>query len=144
MPTYREHLPAEDQEPEPQDQTVVVATETQGGELQPPTPEGPEEVDVKSLPPHVHWAGMAAGSASRREIREEDFKREGVEDQATVVWSRDNDFRVPLSELTEEAQKIVARQDNMHFVNTEESAEPADETVEEVATETPSRHGKKK
>lgn len=137
-------MSTESQEPEPQEQTVVVATETEGGALQPPTPEGPEEVDVKSLPPHVHWAGMAAGSASRREIREEDFKREGVEDQATVVWSRDNDFRVPLSELTEEAQKIVARQDNMHFVNTEDSAEATEEPAEDIATETLSRHGKKK
>lgn len=137
-------MSTESQEPEPQDQDVVVATEGEAGEVQPPTTDGPQTVDVASLPPHVHWTGVAAGAASRREIREEDFKKNGVDDQATVVWSRENDFRVPLDTLSEGAIKVIARQDNMHFVNTEEQAEKSEsegDTAE--ASSAASKHRKK-
>lgn len=111
--------------PEQPDRETVVAAETVDGERVPPTPEGPQEVDIESMPPHVYWNGLAVGSASRREITTDEFKSAGVEDQATVVWSRENDFRVPLSAFTEAALRVVAVQANMHFVNTQKTDDTA-------------------
>lgn len=53
------------------------------------------------------------GYAGTREITKAQWKRAGVEDQETTIWSADNEFRLPVGDFTPEALAVLAKDRNL-------------------------------
>lgn len=77
------------------------------------SPAIPEQQDSESrdFEPYVEWSG----GAGYREVTADQWRDAGIEDQGTVVWTRESP-RVLLSDLTEAAQKRLAEEPNFSFV----------------------------
>ena len=77
-----------------------------------PTDMGTVEVVVdNSSHSYVEWTG----SAGVREVTVEQWKAAGVEDQDTVLWTRESP-RVSMSALTVAAQERLAAEPDFKFV----------------------------
>lgn len=53
------------------------------------------------------------GDAGTREISKADWRAAGVEDQETVTWNADNEYRVPADQFTEQALQVLTRDRNL-------------------------------
>jgi hypothetical protein len=53
------------------------------------------------------------GYAGTREITKAQWKRAGVEDQDTTIWSAENDFSLPVSDFKPEALALLAKDRNL-------------------------------
>lgn len=51
-----------------------------------------------------------------REITAADWKKAGVEGQKTVTWSKDNNFRVPVADLSADALKVIEADSELKLV----------------------------
>lgn len=108
----RSNSGSEQSNPEPQsfqvgdDQVAPVVDEETNAGLTP--------ADEEEFRPYVEWVG----GVGYREVTKEQWQEAGVEDQGTVVWTRESP-RVLLSELSENARQRLAGEPNFKFVTEE-------------------------
>lgn len=79
-----------------------------------PEPEDVPEVaggEESEFEPYVEWVG----SVGHREVTAQQWIEAGIEDQGTVIWTRDNP-RVDMSALTPAASERLAGEPNFKFV----------------------------
>lgn len=70
-----------------------------------------------------------------RTISAAEWKAAGAEDQGKTIWSAENNYMVPVSELNAQALEILKEDPDMKFVGQEAPSEPVQVTpVDTVGT----------
>ncbi len=92
---------------------VRSATGKDGGDvIEIPTIEFIDDSEGKErFEPYVEWTG----SVGHREITAEQWLAAGIEDQDTLVWTRESP-RIAISRLTDDARQRLSEEPNFKFV----------------------------
>jgi len=85
------------------------------GEPEDGTGEPEDGTGEEQAQPMIHYRG----SSSIREVTAEQWQQVGIEGQGTVVWNSDNNHALPLSDLTEDAQRYLGNEPGFEIVNPE-------------------------